>query len=153
MSKPEFVYVIYIQTTQQKVWDAIQTPSLTKEFWGHRVNRSDWKIGSRWQHEVYNAPSDVAVVGTVVESTPPHRLVLTWAEPKDAGDPDKTSRVSFDIEDFMGGVRLTVTHGELTEDAYRSISAGWPAVLSSMKTLLESGSAMPMTQRLWKRAG
>jgi uncharacterized protein YndB with AHSA1/START domain len=153
MSKPEFVYVIYIQTTQQKVWDAIQTPSLTKEFWGHRVNRSDWKIGSRWQHEVYNDPSDVAVVGTVVESAPPHRLVLTWAEPKDAGDPDKTSRVSFDIEDFMGGVRLTVTHGELTEDAYRSISGGWPAVLSSMKTLLESGSAMPMTQRLWKRAG
>lgn len=153
MGKPEFIYVIYIQTTPQKVWDAVQTPSLAKEFWGHRVNRSDWKVGSRWQHEVYNDPSDVAVIGTVVESDPPHRLVLTWAEPGDASDASKTSKVTFAIEDFMGGVRLTVTHTDLTEQAYRAISGGWPAVLSSLKTLLETGAAMPMTQRLWKRAG
>lgn len=153
MSKPEFRYVIYIQTTPQQVWDAIQTPEMAKEFWGQRCNRSDWTVGSRWQHEVYSDPSDVAVVGKVIESRPPHRLVLTWAEPDQVDNAEKTSRVAFDIEDFMGGVRLTVTHSDLTEEVYRSISGGWPAVLSSLKTLLESGSAMPMTQRLWKKTG
>jgi uncharacterized protein YndB with AHSA1/START domain len=80
MSKPEFVYVIYIQTTPQRIWDALRDPEMTKEFWGRRRNQSDWKIGSAWHHEDYDDASDVAVTGTVVESDPPRRLVLTWAQ-------------------------------------------------------------------------
>ena len=50
MSKPEFVYVIYIQSTPEKIWQALIDPEMTKEFWGRHQNRSDWKPGSEWRH-------------------------------------------------------------------------------------------------------
>ncbi|ETR78658.1 activator of HSP90 ATPase [Afipia sp. P52-10] len=150
MSKPEYVYVIYIQTTPEKVWRALQDPEMTKDYWGRRTNRSDWQQGSPWRHESYDDSSDVAVAGTVVESKPPHRLVITWARPDDVSKPEKTSRVAFDIEDAFGAVKLTVTHSELDAEMLRAISGGWPAILSSLKTMLETGAAMPMTQRSWK---
>ena len=149
MSKPEFVYVIYIQSTPEKIWQALIDPEMTKEFWGRHQNRSDWKAGSEWRHQNYDDASDVKVVGTVVESDPPRRLVLTWAHPDDAD----ISRVTFDIDEFMGSARLTVTHSELSEAMRRNISAGWPAVLSSLKSLLETGASLPMTRRQWKKAG
>src|SRR5688572_30144245 len=132
MSKPEFVYVIYIHTTPEKIWQALINPEMTREFWGRHRNASDWKPGSAWQHQNYDDASDVSVAGTVVESDPPRRLVLTWAPP----DSTDISRVTFDIDEFMGSSKLTVTHRELSEEAMRGISSGWPAVLSSLKTLL-----------------
>lgn len=151
MSKPEFVYVIYIQSTPEKIWNALQDPEMTKEFWGRYRNRSDWKIGSEWRHENYDDAAEIAVIGTVVESNPPRRLVLTWARPNDTGR-DAVSRVSFEIEEVMGSARLTVTHNELGDEMLRAISNGWPPILSSLKTLLETGASMPMTRRNWKKA-
>ena len=57
--------------------------------------------------------------------------------------PAKTSRVSFDIEDLNGKVRLTVTHTDLDDQGLRDVSGGWPAVLSNLKTLLETGRTLP----------
>ena len=151
MSKPEFVYVIYIQSTAEKIWNALKDPEMTKEFWGRRRNQSDWKIGSEWHHENYDDATDIAVTGSVVESDPPHRLVLTWRHPNDAAS-DAVSRGSFDIEEFMGSTRLTVTHTDLGPEMLRGISAGWPAILSSLKTLLETGASLPMTRQPWKKA-
>src|SRR5262245_34055965 len=147
MSKPSFVYVVYIQSTPEKVWQALIDPEMTKDYWGYRRNASDWKPGSAWRHENYDDPEDVAVIGCVVERTRPQRLILTWEHP----DRNDVSRVSFDIEAYEDSVRLTVTHEELTPDMLRAISAGWPAVLSSLKTLLETGASMPMTRRPWPR--
>jgi uncharacterized protein YndB with AHSA1/START domain len=82
----------------------------------------------------------------VVESTPPSRLVFTWARPTEAEDDSKHSRVAFDIEPYGDGlVRLTVTHDELERDPQMlaGISGGWPKVLSNLKTLLETGRALP----------
>jgi uncharacterized protein YndB with AHSA1/START domain len=151
MSKPEFVYVIYIQATPQKIWDALRDPEMTREFWGRRRNRSDWEVGSAWHHENYDEANDVAVTGTVVESDPPRRLVLTWTQPGNTNK-ELISRVSFDIAEFMGSARLTVTHSELTAETLRDISAGWPAVLSSLKSLLETGASLPMTRRHWTKS-
>jgi uncharacterized protein YndB with AHSA1/START domain len=151
MSKPEFVYVIYIASTPAKIWQALKDPEMTKEFWGRHRNQSDWNTGSAWRHENYDDATDVAVAGTVVDSDPPRRLVLTWARPNDT-DPDAISRVTFEIEEFMGSARLTVTHSDLSPEALRNISAGWPAVLSSLKSLLETGASLPMTRRQWKKA-
>jgi uncharacterized protein YndB with AHSA1/START domain len=148
MSKPKFVYVVYIQTTVEKVWQALIDPEMTKDYWGRRRNASDWKPGSTWRHESYDDPQDVAVSGSVVESNRPHRLVLTWEHP----ERNDVSRVSFDIEAYEDSVRLTVTHEELTSDMLRAISGGWQAVLSSLKTMLETGASMPMTRRPWPRA-
>jgi uncharacterized protein YndB with AHSA1/START domain len=151
MSKPEFVYVIYIQSTPEKIWEALIDPEMTKEFWGRHRNQSDWKIGSAWHHENYDDATDIAVAGTVVERDPPRRLVLTWARPNRT-DKDAISRVTFEIDEFMGSARLTVTHSELSPEMLRNISAGWPAVLSSLKSLLETGASLPMTRRQWKKS-
>ena len=152
MSKPEFVYVIYIQAAPEKIWQALIDPEMTKEFWGRHRNQSDWKIGSAWRHENYDDATDIAVSGTVVESDPPRRLVLTWARPN-ATDEADISRVAFEIEEYMGSARLTVTHTDLSPEMLRNISGGWPAVLSSMKSLLETGASLSMTRRQWKKAG
>ncbi len=155
MSKASFVYVTYIETTPEKVWNALIDPEMTKDYWGRRRNRSDWKPGSPWRHEDYDDPSKVAIEGRVVESDPPRRLVLTWAHPSPAQDAGQVSRVTFEIEPYLSAVRLTVTHDELEPDSgmLRGISAGWPAVLSSLKTMLETGASMPMTRQRWTGRG
>jgi uncharacterized protein YndB with AHSA1/START domain len=142
--KPQFVYVIYIRATREQIWKGLTDPAFTRQYWMHD-NVSDWAPGSSWQHKSTDAAGTVDIVGEVVESNPPKRLVLTWVPPKDAGRPEKTSRVTFDLEpqDWPGGpwVQLRVTHSDLEPDSemLKSISWGWPALLSGLKTLLESG--------------
>jgi len=83
----------------------------------------------------------VNLVGKVVEVSPPTRLVITWANPAQADDPAATSRVSFDVEAYDDMVRLTVTHEDLQAGSGmdQGIRKGWPIVLSSLKSLLETG--------------
>jgi len=140
MDKPSYVYVTYIVTTAQKVWDALTDAKISASYW-ERSNVSDWRVGSRWEHKFPDRPADV--VGRVLESDPPRRLVTSWAPPAHADDPAQISRCAFDIEDLGDKVRLTITHTDLTADSLRDVSAGWPAVLSNLKTLLETGTAMP----------
>jgi uncharacterized protein YndB with AHSA1/START domain len=151
MDKPSFVYVIYIATTPEKLWDALMDPEMTTQFWGRHRNVSDWKVGSKWEHQDYDNPATVDLVGKVIVCDPPRRLVLTWADPADAADEAKHSRVTFDIEPAYDSVRLTVTHDLLEPDSdmLRGITFGWPAVLSSLKTLLETGKPLPATTRRW----
>jgi uncharacterized protein YndB with AHSA1/START domain len=147
MDKPRFVYVTYIATTPEKLWSALVDGEVTKQYWGRHRNVSDWKIGSAWQHQDYDDPKTIDIVGQVVECRAPRRLVLTWAYPADADNPKKCSRVTFEIEPLGDGVRLTVTHDELEPDSEmeRRIAVGWPVVLSSLKTLLETGRPLPGT--------
>ena len=146
MNKPAFVYVTYIQTTPEKVWEAIVKPEFTRQYWGGKANVSDWKQGSKWEH-VATEDTDGAccVAGKVVESIPPKRLVLTWADPD---HPDDTSTVSLDIEKMEDMVRLTVSHGEFKADSVMAgkVSFGWPLVLSSMKSYLETGKAIDISK-------
>ena len=151
MSKPSFVYVSYISTTPDKVWNALFDRELTRLYWGCHCNVSDWKVGSTWTHQDYETGA-VAVAGEVIEFEPPRRLVLTWrsaAAPPDA----PPTRVTFVIEPFMDAVKLTVTHEDLEPGSamWKGVTSGWPAILSSLKTLLETGQPMPMTTRRWNR--
>lgn len=153
MDKPSFVYVIYIATTPDKLWNALIDGEMTRQYWGLARNVSDWQPGSTWQQQDYEDPSAVKIVGKVVESVPPRRLVLSWAWPADAADEAKHSRVAFDVEPFLEDtVRLTVTHSDLEPDSkmLRGVSQGWPGVLSGLKTLLETGKPMT-TPRRWAR--
>ena len=151
MSKPEFIYVVYIQAPCEKVWDALIDPEMNKEYWGRHCNVSDWKVGSRWQHADYDDRTQVRVAGTVIESNRPHRLVLSWARPEHLDDPDQVSKVTFTIEQQFGSSKLTVIHSDLDDEMLRAVSGGWPPILSSLKTLLETGASMPMTRQPWKR--
>lgn len=140
-ANPEFVYTTYIRTTPQKVWDAITTPEFTRQYWGH-ANISDWKPGSKWEH--VTSEGTVRMAGEILESLPPNRLVLSWADPGKVADKSETSRVTFELELIEDMVRLVVTHDLLKagSEMAKAISGGWPRVLSSMKSFLETGQPL-----------
>jgi uncharacterized protein YndB with AHSA1/START domain/DNA-binding transcriptional ArsR family regulator len=144
-SRPEYVYVTYIHTTPEQVWHALTDADLTASYWGHS-NVSDWQPGSRWEHQRADGSGIADVVGTVVATDPPRRLVMTFESPGESpGEPTAgPSTVTFEIEPYHDIVRVTVTHENLDgQDAYRAVSAGWPAVLANLKSLLETGHVLP----------
>lgn len=147
MKKVEFVYVSYIMTTPEKLWAALIDPKMTRKYWQHE-NVSDWKPGSRWEHRSFDKKRALRMVGKVIEFSPPRRLALTWADPADEGHEKKHSMVALDIEPYRGAVRLTVRHDRLEagSDMLRGITDGWPKVISSLKTLMETGRPLP---KLW----
>jgi len=140
MTKSKFVYVTYISATPEQVWKALLDREFTRQYWDCE-NVSDWQPGSAWEHRRPDRGGTLRLVGKVVESAPPHRLVLTWALPADAADQAKHSRVTFEIAPIDEMVRLTVTHDDLEagSEMLQGITYGWPRVLSSLKTLLETG--------------
>ena len=139
MEKPKLVYTTYIRSTPKKTWDAITDPKFTRQYWAGMTNVSDWKKGSRWEH--HNPEKEVWIMGEVVECTPPKRLVLTWADPDDLKD---KSRVTFEIEAIENQVCLTVTHDKFKDGSKMAekVSRGWPRVLSSLKSFLETGKGL-----------
>ena len=144
MARSSFVYVIYIASTAERVWRALVDGEFTRQYWEHE-NVSDWQPGSPWEHRRADGTSAVRLLGEVLESKPPHRLVITWAEPKDKTARERHSRVAFQIEPIGDMVRLTVTHDDLEpgSEMDRGITSGWPRVLSSLKSLLETGRPLP----------
>ena len=139
MSNTEQVYVTYIKSTPEKVWQAITNPEFTRQYWANE-NISDWKKGSPWKHATKEGL--VRVAGEVLESNPPKRLSLSWADPNDPSL--GTSRVSFDIAMSGPLVCLTVVHDQLQADGIMAgkVGGGWPRVLSGLKTFLETGEVL-----------
>ena len=138
---PSYVYVTYIRASAQQVWRALTDADLTARYWGH-ANVSDWQPGSAWEHRRVDGSGRVDVVGRVVEAEPPTRLVITFED--DPGSRREPSVVTFLVEPHQDIVRLTVTHENLPNQAMLDgISAGWPAVLANLKTLLETGDVLP----------
>jgi uncharacterized protein YndB with AHSA1/START domain len=161
-----FVYKTYIHTTPEQVWLGLTDPAFTRRYWRHqrageKTFRSDWKEDSAYDlahDEVGLVVSDPEQV--ILQSDPHRRLAYTWhtftpewtAEvgmdeaTADAWRAEPRSKVAFDIEDVGHGVvELTVVHDgfEPGSEVLLGISRGWPAVLASLKTLLETGTALP----------
>jgi len=139
MKIAKLVYITYIHSTPKAVWAAITKPEFTAQYWGKMTNVSDWKKGSKWEH--HNPEDEVWITGKVLESTPPKRLVLSWADPDDLKD---RSRVTFDLEAIEDMVCLTVIHGSFKPGStmVKKVSGGWPRVLSSLNTFLETGNGL-----------
>ena len=140
MSNEKFIYVTYIASTREKVWAALLDGELTRQYWRHdNVSDSNWEVGSKWRHIADDDKRTVKLVGEVLENVPQKRLVLTWVAPARLADKAMHTRVAMDIETVGDMVRLTVTHDQLYDDMRRGISNGWPRVLSSLKSFLETG--------------
>jgi uncharacterized protein YndB with AHSA1/START domain len=143
MTESAFVYVTYIAASQQRVFDALVKPEFTRKYWGHE-NVSEWKVGTDWEHRSAE-DGKVKLVGKVLEFIPPRRLVITWADPADAAKTSSHTRVTFELETMDENVvKLTVTHDQLVpgSDMERGIREGWPRVLSSLKSFLETGKPL-----------
>lgn len=129
-----------MRTTPEKIWSAITNPEFNRQYWKYEL-KSDWTQGSKWTS--VSLEGTTGVEGEVVEAIPPKRLVLTWWTPD---NPSDKSRVTFDIEAIIEAAedmtRLTVTHDHLSDVMAERIAIGWPRVLSSMKTFLETGSPL-----------
>ncbi|MGA3048653.1 MAG: SRPBCC family protein [Terracidiphilus sp.] len=148
MAESEFVYVTYIRTTPEKLWQALTEPEFTRKFWVGTVQECEWKPGASWK---MMAPDGrVADAGEVVEIDPPRKLVLKW---QNHLFPEMTaegfSRMTYQLEPMGSSVKLTVTH---TMDKPNSIlvnkvSQGWPHILASLKSLLETGESLEGTDR------
>jgi uncharacterized protein YndB with AHSA1/START domain len=143
----KFLYVTYIRTTPAKLWEALTSPEFTRVYWFGVTAESDWKPGSPWR--LVLSDGRVADIGEVVEVDAPRRLVLKWRnefmpELKAEG----YSRATFTLEPDGDVVKLTVTH-EIDRTGSKfiaAVSGGWPKILSSLKSLLETGAALEKPQ-------
>ena len=146
MAGERFVYVTYIRTTPERLWDALTKPEFTRAYWVGTWQDSTWQPGASWKLMIPDGR--VGDFGEVLESDHPRRLVLRWqneflAELRAEG----WSRCTFDIEPAQDAVKLTVTH-EMDRPGstfIAKVSEGWPKILSSLKSLLETGQALPGT--------
>jgi DNA-binding transcriptional ArsR family regulator/uncharacterized protein YndB with AHSA1/START domain len=160
MSKPEFVYTTYINTTPERLWQGLTEPTFTRRYWGIAWE-SDWRPGSTMTLEIDEGAVKIADPAQVVlESDPYRRLSYTWhtftpewAAAYGVSDEhfakvssERRSKVTFDIEPVGEMVKLTVIHDDFDEGSavLPGIREGWPRILSDLKTLLETGDTLPV---------
>ena len=148
MQKSQFVYVIYIRTTSEKLWQAITDPEFTRQYFCGTTHESEWKPGASWR--IMIPDGRVADSGEVLEIDPPKKLVLTWRNDfKPELLAEGYSRMTYEIEKSGDGVKLTVLH-EMDKEGSKlieAVSEGWPVILCSLKSLLETGKALEETSR------
>jgi len=147
--KPSFAYVTHIAATPEQVWQALTDGALTRQYWYGRRAESDWKVGSpvTFWYET-GGGEEVSDRGITLESARPRRLSYTWQvqfieEMRD----ENPSRVTFEIEPEGKDCKLTVTHDELEAGGKvaQVVRSGWPAILCSLKSLLETGEPLAIT--------
>ena len=142
MNKPSFVYVTYIAASLERVWEALTKADLTEQYWfGYRVT-ADGKAGDHMT--AFNPAGKQAHDDPIIESDPPRRLVYDWKPLYKDMQGERPSRVTFELEAFKDQTKLTVVHDQFDEGSkiFGMISKGWPAVLSSLKSFLETGKGL-----------
>jgi len=147
----QFLYVTYIRTTPEKLWDALTRSEFTTQYWSETWQDCDWKVGSPWRLMIPDGR--VGDSGEVLEIDPPRHLVVSWRnEFIPALRAEGHSRASFDLEPAGDAVKLTVTHEFKTANSglFQGVSGGWPIILASLKSLLETGQPLEAT-RHWPR--
>ena len=142
--KPKTVYVSYIASTPQKIWDALTQSEFTRQYFFGRSIEIEPRAGGAFILRMPDGRVDVK--GKVVTWDPPHRLTVTWLVDwiEDMRDLPE-SLVSYDIAQAGDAVRLTMTEAhqwEVPDDLLSGGRAGWPAILSSLKSVLETGKPL-----------
>ena len=148
MRGTQFVYVVYIRTSAEKLWDALTKPEFTREYWAGTTQRSDWKRGSAWQ--ALTPDGRVWDTGEILEIDRSRRLVLTWRnehfpEMRDEG----FTRLTYELEPSGDSIKLTLIHESNIDQSklIGAVSQGWPMVLASLKSFLETGSPLEESRK------
>jgi uncharacterized protein YndB with AHSA1/START domain len=147
MTDATFVYVTYIKTTPEKLWEALTSSDFTeKYFFGSKI-QSDWQEGS---NVTYSRNGQVTDHGIILKCEPHRLLSFTWNMVGDETSRKQPSRVTFELKALDSTVKLTLKHDNLAstdivdrEDTFEGLNNGWPAILSNLKSLLETGNTLP----------
>lgn len=146
MTDTTFVYVTYIATTPEKLWNALTRSEFTeKYFFGSHI-QSDWQEGF---NITYSRNGEVTDYGVILKFEPQRLLSFTWTYVADQADREQPSKVTFELTPMGATVKLKLKHEDLIpadlvdrEDTFEGINNGWPAILSNLKSLLETGETL-----------
>ncbi len=153
MEKPTFVYATYIRTTPEKLWEALTNGDFSEKYWfGFRIELEQ-KTGGKLRILPPKGMEQLGDhAGEVLVCEPGRKLVYTWQQkdtPAIAKKRDGLSRVTYELTPMGPQVRLRLIHENLLPEdlekdpnTFRGINNGWPAVLSSLKSLLETGECI-----------
>lgn len=141
---PKTIYVSYIASTPEKIWQALTLPEFTEKYFFGRTIELEPRVGGTFILRMPDRRVDVQ--GRVIRYEPPHKLAVTWrVEWNEDMRKLPECLVTFEIAPAGEAMRLTVTES-YTWDVPEAILAGgrmgWPAILSSLKSLLETGKAL-----------
>ena len=143
-----FAYVTYIRTTAEQLWRALVEPEFTRRYWAETWQDCDWNVGSSWKLMIPDGR--IGDSGQVLEIVPGKKLVLSWRNqflPDLHAEGD--SRLTYELEQQDDMVKLTVTHESDVPSSklIQATSTGWPLILASLKSLLETGESLAATRR------
>ncbi len=147
MTETKFVYATYIATTPEKLWKALTRSEFTeKYFFGTKVE-SDWQEGSQ---VTYSRNGETTDHGVILKCDPYRLLSFTWNNVSDESIRKEPSQVTFELKQMGSTVKLALRHENLQpgdiverEDTFEGFNNGWPAILSNLKSLLETGKTLP----------
>lgn len=151
MASSRFVYVTYIRTTPEKLWQALVDPEFTRRYWCETRHESEWTTGASWR--IMIPDGRVADSGEIVEIEPLKKLVLTWRnEFRPELRAEGYSRLTYELEQQGDSVKLSLIHEIDRPDSklIDAVSGGWPAIMASLKSLLETGEPLEQT-RYWPK--
>ncbi|HXY33100.1 MAG TPA: SRPBCC family protein [Planctomycetaceae bacterium] len=151
MAESRFVYVTFIRTTPAKLWKALLDPEFTRQYWVETWQDCEWKPGASWKLMIPDGR--VADSGKVLEIEPERKLVLSWRnEFKPEMREDGYSRLTYELEQQGESVKLTLIHesDQPKSKLIDAVSNGWPHILASLKSLLETGESLVET-RTWPK--
>jgi uncharacterized protein YndB with AHSA1/START domain len=147
MAVSHFAYAIDIRTTPETLWSALTEPEFTRQYWFGTAQESEWKSSATWR--MLAPDGRVCDSGEIVEIEPRKRLLLTWRHELDPEmHAEGYSRLAYELVQFDEAVELTLRHEMDVADSkfIESISCGWPPILSSLKSLLETGEPLERTR-------
>src|ERR1700704_3313450 len=142
--KPAIVYTIYIASTPEEVWEALTSAEFSRKYFSGFAIEAELKVGGAF---IARAPDgSVHITGEVIECDPPKRLTVTW----NVNWPALVEKlgptlVTYEIEQAGAAVKLTMLQSHdrpISEDILSGGRQGWPAILSSLKSVLETGNAL-----------
>jgi uncharacterized protein YndB with AHSA1/START domain len=153
MARSTFVYVTYIRTTPERLWSALTDDvEFMRQYWFGVHCESQWKTGTSWK--MVHPDGSISDSGEIVEAEPPRRLVIRWrhqGKPELRAEGD--SLCTIELEPSGTAVKLAITHAIEREPSslIAAVSGGWPKIMSNLKSLLETGSAV--LQDAYPKAG
>lgn len=147
MTNQSFTYTTYIATTPSRLWEALTTSEDTAAYFFGRKVYSSWQLGEKV--EFLREYDELDVVGEIIEVIHGQKLVYTWKGTDDLTPRVQPTVVTFELTILDDTVKLTLTHGELLEgdivqesNTFMGLNNGWPAIISNLKSYLETGQPL-----------